>query len=58
MQALTVRPGTPDSADLREAAADDDWLAGLVTRRVPLARWSAALPRHGDDMKVVLEFGG
>ncbi len=37
------------------AAADPRWLAGLVTRRVPLARWSEALVRKPDDVKVVID---
>ena len=38
------------------AAADPGWLARLITRRVPLARWREALePRRG-DVKVVLDF--
>jgi len=37
--------------------ADRTWLEGLVTRRVPLARWPEALQRQPDDVKVVLEVG-
>ena len=37
------------------AAADKDWLAGLITRRVPLESWSHALTRRPDDVKVVIE---
>ena len=37
------------------AAADHDWLDGLITRRVPLERWREALERRDDDVKVVLE---
>jgi threonine dehydrogenase-like Zn-dependent dehydrogenase len=36
------------------AAADHDWLARLITRRVPLASWSDALTRSDDDVKVVV----
>jgi threonine dehydrogenase-like Zn-dependent dehydrogenase len=39
------------------AAADRDWLAGLITRRVPLPRWSEALERRPDDIKTVVELG-
>jgi threonine dehydrogenase-like Zn-dependent dehydrogenase len=39
------------------AAADRDWLAGLITRRVPLARWPEALERRPDDIKTVIELG-
>ncbi len=38
------------------ASADKDWLAGLITRRVPLDRWREALERRPDDIKVVLGF--
>jgi glucose 1-dehydrogenase len=36
--------------------ADHDWLARLVTRQVPLERWSEALDKGDDDIKVVVEF--
>jgi threonine dehydrogenase-like Zn-dependent dehydrogenase len=35
--------------------ADPDWLARVVTRWVPLGRWSEALKRREDDVKVVVE---
>jgi threonine dehydrogenase-like Zn-dependent dehydrogenase len=38
------------------AKADREWLAGLVTREVPLERWKEALERRSDDVKVVIEF--
>lgn len=37
------------------AAADQTWLARLVTRRVPLSRWPDALQRRDDDVKVVVD---
>lgn len=37
------------------AAADPDWLAGLITRRVPLSKWRDAYNPHPDDIKVVLD---
>ena len=37
------------------AAADREWLSGLVNRRVPLEQWSQALDRQEDDVKVVVE---
>ncbi|UYN97422.1 MAG: glucose 1-dehydrogenase [Enhydrobacter sp.] len=40
------------------AMADPDWLAGLITRRVPLARWHEAFERRSGDVKVVLTFDG
>ena len=36
--------------------ADPNWLARLVTRRVPVAQWRDAFTRHPDDVKTVLEF--
>jgi glucose 1-dehydrogenase len=38
------------------AAADPRWLGGLITRRVPLARWAEALERQPGDIKVVVDF--
>lgn len=38
------------------ARADRSWLAGLLTRRVPLERWAEALEGRPDDVKVVIEF--
>jgi threonine dehydrogenase-like Zn-dependent dehydrogenase len=40
------------------AKADRGWLAGLITRRVPLDRWREALTRDEHDIKVVVELGG
>jgi threonine dehydrogenase-like Zn-dependent dehydrogenase len=37
-------------------AAPKDWLGRLITRRVPLERWSEALERRPGDIKVVVEF--
>ena len=37
------------------AKADTDWLVRLITRRVPLDRFSEALQTRPDDIKVVLE---
>jgi threonine dehydrogenase-like Zn-dependent dehydrogenase len=39
------------------ARADRSWLQRLVSRRVPLDRWSEALQRKPDDVKVVVEVG-
>ena len=39
------------------AAADRDWLAALITRRVPLADFAKALDGDHDDVKVVLTLG-
>jgi glucose 1-dehydrogenase len=38
--------------------ADQAWLARLITRRVPLARWPEALQHRAGDIKVVIEFSG
>lgn len=38
------------------AKADREWLDGLISRRVPLARWREAFEKRDDDIKVVLEF--
>jgi threonine dehydrogenase-like Zn-dependent dehydrogenase len=38
------------------AKADTDWLAGLITRRVPVERYAEAYATAAGDIKVVLEF--
>ena len=38
------------------AAADRDWLARIITRRVPLEKWRAAYEKHPGDIKTVIEF--
>jgi threonine dehydrogenase-like Zn-dependent dehydrogenase len=38
------------------AAADGAWLERLITRRVPIDRWSEAFAHHADSVKTVLEF--
>jgi threonine dehydrogenase-like Zn-dependent dehydrogenase len=38
------------------ARADRTWLASMITRRVPLARWPEAFENRRDDIKVVLQF--
>jgi len=37
------------------AKADPDWLAGLLTRRVPLRIWPDALARRPNDVKVTVD---
>lgn len=37
------------------AAADRTWLAAVISRRVPLERWSEALQRRPHDVKVVID---
>ena len=39
------------------AKADQDWLARLLSRRVPLDRFADALVRKPGDVKVVIDFG-
>jgi threonine dehydrogenase-like Zn-dependent dehydrogenase len=38
------------------ARADRNWLDRLITRRVHVEDWSAALENKPDDIKVVIEF--
>jgi glucose 1-dehydrogenase len=40
------------------ARADRAWLARLITRRVPLERWSEALDHRAGDIKVMIRFAG
>jgi threonine dehydrogenase-like Zn-dependent dehydrogenase len=40
------------------AAGDREWLARLITRRVPLAEWTHALEKSDTDIKTVIEFTG
>jgi hypothetical protein len=40
------------------AKADPNWLAGLVTRQVPIGNWADAYTRQPDDIKTVLTFPG
>jgi glucose 1-dehydrogenase len=40
------------------AQADPGWLAGLITRRVPLGQWADAYARQPGDIKTVLDFPG
>ena len=40
------------------AQADPGWLADLITRQVPAARWADAYARRPDDIKTVLNFPG
>ena len=44
-----------EEAAARLAQADPHWLARLVTRRVPLERWSEALHRQPADVKTVID---
>jgi len=40
------------------ASADRPWLERLITRRVPLDRWTEALEKKDDDVKVVIDLQG
>jgi threonine dehydrogenase-like Zn-dependent dehydrogenase len=44
-----------DAADAL-AKADKDWLARLITRRVPLSRWQEAFESRPGDIKVIVDF--
>jgi len=44
-----------DAADAL-ARADKDWLARVISRRVPLENWREALEHKAGDVKVVLDF--
>jgi glucose 1-dehydrogenase len=44
-----------DQAAEALAEADPDWLAGLITRRLPLNEWPAALDKGTDDIKIVID---
>ena len=39
------------------AAADSGWLERLITRKVPLDRWSRAMERQPDDVKTIIQIG-
>lgn len=43
------------AALLRAELEQPGWCSRLITRRVPLSRWQAALERHPEDVKVLLE---
>ena len=38
------------------ARAGKAWLRGLITRRVPLERWTEALEPRPGDIKVIIDF--
>jgi glucose 1-dehydrogenase len=44
-----------DQAAEALAKADPVWLARLITRRLPIDRWPAALEKEPDDIKVVID---
>ncbi|GGP80868.1 glucose 1-dehydrogenase [Saccharothrix coeruleofusca] len=53
----TVNAGPRDyrTAAAALARADHSWLSGLITRRVPLDRFTEAFEKHEDDVKVVVD---
>ncbi|HEX4042535.1 MAG TPA: hypothetical protein VHY10_12605, partial [Xanthobacteraceae bacterium] len=36
--------------------ADKQWLAKLITRRVPVEQWTQSIEEQPDDIKVVVDF--
>ena len=36
--------------------ADRNWLGRLITRRVPVERWTQAPAQQPDDIKIVVDF--
>jgi glucose 1-dehydrogenase len=53
----TVNAGLPDYVAAAEALSEASrpWLNGLITRRVPLDRFTDALEKKPDDVKVVID---
>jgi threonine dehydrogenase-like Zn-dependent dehydrogenase len=47
-----------DQAAAALAAADQQWLGRLITRRLEMERWPAALTRGDDDVKTVIDLQG
>jgi glucose 1-dehydrogenase len=47
--------GVTKATALALARDDPGWLARLISRRVPLERWTEALSRRPDDVRVVLD---
>jgi threonine dehydrogenase-like Zn-dependent dehydrogenase len=47
-----------DQAAEALARADRDWLARLITRRLPPDEWSTGLEKGDDDVKVVVQMAG
>ena len=53
----SVNAGLANYAQAADALskAENDWLAKLITRTVPMAQWPDALKRQPDDIKVVVD---
>jgi threonine dehydrogenase-like Zn-dependent dehydrogenase len=47
-----------DQAAAALAAADQEWLRRLITKRVPMTEWASALTRGDDDVKTVVDLRG
>jgi threonine dehydrogenase-like Zn-dependent dehydrogenase len=47
-----------DQAAAALAAADQEWLGRLITRRVAMGDWVSALTRSDDDVKTVIDLRG
>ena len=47
-----------DQAGEALAQADNEWLARLLTRRVPMAEWQQALVKTSDDIKMTVILNG
>jgi threonine dehydrogenase-like Zn-dependent dehydrogenase len=45
-----------ETAERALARADKTWLAGLITRRVPVTQWHEAIENRADDIKVIVDF--
>jgi threonine dehydrogenase-like Zn-dependent dehydrogenase len=52
---VNANRGHYEAAATALAAADQAWLARLITRRLPLAQFDQALQRGPDDVKVVID---
>jgi threonine dehydrogenase-like Zn-dependent dehydrogenase len=53
---VNANRGHYEAAAAALAQADRAWLARLITRRVPLDRWTEAFERRADDVKTILVF--
>jgi threonine dehydrogenase-like Zn-dependent dehydrogenase len=53
---VNANRGHYEAAALALAQADKAWLDRLITRRVPLPRWSEALEHRRGDIKVIIDF--
>ena len=57
LRAILDETDTPYLVTLNnDTEADPGWLAGLITRQVPIGQWADAYTRRPDDIKTVLTF--